>query len=50
MTGLEGAYPYVVWIAPSQPNGVITRYRLTFTQGSVTETDITNNDQTYHKN
>ena len=26
VTGLQGAYPYVVWNAPNQPNGVITGY------------------------
>ena len=47
MTGLQGAYPYyVVWNAPNQPNGVITGYRLTFTQDDVTETVDTDNDQT----
>ena len=48
MTGLQGAYPYVVWNAPNQPNGVITGYRLTFTQNGVTETDTTDNDRTYY--
>ena len=49
VTGLQGAYPYyVVWNAPNQPNGVITGYRLTFTQNGVTETDTTDNDQTYY--
>ena len=48
VTGLQGAYPYVVWNAPNQPNGVITGYRLTFTQNGVTETVDTDNDQTYY--
>ena len=48
VTGLQGAYPYVVWNAPNQPNGVITGYRLTFTQDDVTETVDTDNDQTYY--
>ena len=45
MTGLQG---YVVWNAPNQPNGVITGYRLTFTQNGVTETVNTDSDQTYY--
>ena len=48
MTGLQGAYPYVVWNAPDQPNGVITGYKLIFTQDGVTVTVDTDSDQTYY--
>ena len=33
---------------PNQPNGVITGYRLAFTQDGVTETVDTDSDQTYY--
>ena len=48
VTGLQGAYPYVVWNAPDQPNGVITGYKLIFTQDGVTVTVDTDSDQTYY--
>ena len=48
VTGLGGAYPYVVWGPPQQSNGVITRYRLIFTRAgsSATETHFVNHDMT----
>ena len=48
VTGLQGAYPYVVWNTPNQPNGVITGYRLTFTQNGVTETVDIDNERPYY--
>ena len=49
-TEVQGNYPYVVWNAPDQPNGIITAYRLTFTRSgtSTQHTVTTDNDQTFY--
>ncbi|CAI8036642.1 Ephrin type-A receptor 5 [Geodia barretti] len=50
VSGVQGAYPYVVWNPPEEPNGVITGYRLVFSRSgtSTTRTVTTTNDQTFY--
>ena len=46
--GVQGAYPYVVWNPPEEPNGIITNYSLTFTCCGLTNTITTINDWPFY--
>ena len=47
-TEVQGAYPFVVWNPPQQPNGVITGYRLTFARSGTSHNVTTNDDETFY--